>query len=337
MEFIAQPTPPSDELQERRFTFKQGSRKLSCEWALASPRLLSLAEVVQPASGKSPGNLRNLGPFGFTMAVQRKLPEKLLKPLIPWSFWIRHVDFEEQELVPLAQHLNLYMRYFDQDTPIIAVHAEPVEELSVSATPDPLSQFPIEVAAREIDAYLLGLWESAAFAQDTMRRFLYHYQILEYAAFFLRDKTLETIRKSLVAPDTPARLTEVAREVLDCMVDDRIADEAKIAKVIERFCDPQAVWKEIEPNRNYFSQPVSFDGGFSLPALLHEDWQIEDFRRAWMPKLPDALRQIRNALVHAREARMAKSILPTKNNLQRLRPWIPPLSRIAMQIMIFRE
>jgi hypothetical protein len=80
-----------------------------------------------------------------------------------------------------------------------------------------------------------------------------------------------------------------------------------------------------------------FDGGFRLPPLIKDDWKKEDFFTAWTPKLPDALRKIRNALVHSREARMVNVIAPTRKNYHLLRPWIQPLQIIAYHTLVYRE
>jgi len=101
--------------------------------------------------------------------------------------------------------------------------------------------------------------------------------------------------------------------------------------------DPKEIWKELQPYKDYFSADVVFDGGFSLPALIKADWEVGDFVAAWTPKFPDALRKIRNALVHAREMRMVNVISPTKANYDRLRPWIAPLSLAAMQVTILQK
>jgi len=116
-----------------------------------------------------------------------------------------------------------------------------------------------------------------------------------------------------------------------------MSDEAKIIALIDRVSDPQEIWNEIEPHIKLFSTETQFDGGFHLAPLVKAEWKKEDFIAAWMPKLPDSLRKIRNALVHSREARMVNVIAPTRMNYITLRPWIEPLRLIAYHTMLYRE
>jgi hypothetical protein len=114
-------------------------------------------------------------------------------------------------------------------------------------------------------------------------------------------------------------------------------DEAKLNAVINQVVDPADLWKDIEVEREFFSADVEFEGGFTVPALLKKDWKLEDFKSAWHPKFADSLRKIRNALVHAREARQAKGIAPTGANLAKLRPWTRAVANAATQAIIYRE
>jgi len=41
-----------------------------------------------------------------------------------------------------------------------------------------------------------------------------------------------------------------------------------------------------ESREQYFSEPISFEGGFNIPPLLKQGWKIDDFESAWIPKLP---------------------------------------------------
>ena len=54
----------------------------------------------------------------------------------------------------------------------------------------------------------------------------------------------------------------------------------------------------------------------------------------WMPKTFDLLTKIRNVLVHAREKRESKGILPTRHNEAILRRYIPLIRRIAEQLAL---
>jgi hypothetical protein len=337
LECIWTPFPQEDEVLSRSFDFDYRGATYNCSFSATSERMLTLASIARPVRPSSPTEHRNLAPFSIYLHTKTEHPEDL-PPTRPMSFWVRNVRLQEGELVAMARHLNLYMGYFDRKTPLILIHEDAPEGKPANPARFAMGPYPARIAARDIDNYLLSLWESAALTRDSFRRFLYNYQILEYAAFYyLQENLLEITKRALAAPDRPSRLGDLAREILDAVAEDRMQDEAKIVAVMNKYVDPEAVWAEIEPNREYFANPIQFDGGFSLPALILPSWTSRDFAAMWTPKLPDALRKIRNALVHARESRVAGSIGPTRANLARLLPWIDPLSRISMQVMIYRE
>jgi hypothetical protein len=182
------------------------------------------------------------------------------------------------------------------------------------------------------------LWATAQDVRDPFRRFIYNFQILEYAAFYyVQDGISSAVRRIISAPDTPARLGDAVRRIMDVMTEGRLEDEAKFNAVIKQVVDPSGLWPDIEAERDFFSSDVAFEGGFTVSALLRKEWTLDDFRAAWHPKFADSIRKIRNALVHAREARQAKGIAPTPANLENLRPWTRAIANAAVQMMLYKE
>ena len=98
-------------------------------------------------------------------------------------------------------------------------------------------------------------------------------------------------------------------------------------KVIEEYCDPSVVWKEIENDKEFFCQNHSFQGGFELKPMIATDTTAATWKTMWMPKLYEQLTKIRNSLVHARERRENRVILPTKANNKLLSHYIPVIAR----------
>jgi hypothetical protein len=230
------------------------------------------------------------------------------------------------------------MSYFDRRTPVIFVEQESPTDVAESEPVRYLfGPYPSTISAREMDTYLLSLWETAS-SGDASKRFLHYYQIIEYAAFYyVQDAVMQKVRRVLASPDMPSRLSESTREILDAVSEDRRHEVEKFQTVIQDLVDPQLVWKEIEPSADLFSEDIEFDGGFTLPALLNKGWSLSDFERAWIPKFPDSLRRIRNALVHARESKMVGVLAPTRTNNLRLVPWLAPLSACSSQVMLYRD
>lgn len=259
-------------------------------------------------------------------------------PRVLTSFWIRNCEIAEADLPRLARHLNFYMRYFDRASPMVMLHEDTVGREGGRPTRFLFGPFPAHIAARRLDSYMLTLWDSGLPSNGPVRSLLYNYQILEYAAFYyLKEELARTIRRIVSSPDIVVRADEASRRILDALVEERASEEAKITSVIQQAVDPAALWAEIATQETFFSKPTEFEGGFALPALINEGWSLEDFRRAWIPKVPDSFRKLRNALLHAREQRLSKCIAPTARNGSLLRPWSVLVSIASSQIILFGD
>ncbi len=338
LEFIYGPLPKDDQIRSRSFSFAFRGGSYKCEYRDASDRLALIggaARPIGPSSGTEHRNISAIRTFSRLSRVASEAGKPLDFELT--SFWVRAVGLPETDVPELARHLNFYMLYYDRESPRILVHEEPITRQRLERPVRyPRGPFPSNLSGRPLDPYLLTLWESAVTAPDPMRRFLYNYQILEYAAFYyLREEMSGAIRRILGAPDLTDRVTEASRQILDVIVDDRANEDAKIASVFQQSVDPANVWCEIEPKAAFFAAATEFDGGCSLPALIKPGWTLEDFKASWLPKLPDALRKLRNALVHAREQRQSKCIAPTTNNQHLLRPWAAVAAAISNELIVY--
>lgn len=342
IEMIFGPLQSDNALRSRSFEFRYDGSTYKCEYADASARLCALARAADPEGPASDTDHRHLLQVGsFLRFIDRasKDDEKEMQKYALTSFWVRGVSIEEEELPDLARHLNFYMNYFDPRSPRILIHAEEGLDQDTAQLPLPHADtFPTAVAGRILDPYLLGLWESAFTSGDPVRAFLHSFQILEYAGFYyLRDDVMVAMRRILSAPDVCARLEFFSHQLMDVLADERMADEQKIVEVVQRAVDPKKVWNVIEPRTQFFAEQQEFEGGVVIPALIKKGWTLDDFAAAWIPRLPDSLRRIRNALVHAREQRLAKSISPTQRNRNLLRPWSDLALTIAKEVILFER
>jgi hypothetical protein len=338
IEFVFGPVTNNSDIATRRFTFRFRGREYVCEYASLSKELSLVANASRPAGPPSATAHRNLPNVRAFNRFQRAQPTAAgTSELSVLSFWIRGLDGNESTFDDLFRHLNFYMTYFDRASPRILIHEDPIAQEAEKRLKYPVGNFPETVAGRQLDSYMLTLWEGAREAPDPVRRFLYSYQILEYAAFYyLREDVLAAVRRAVTAPEAPSRIEDVSRSVLEAIADDKVSDEAKIVQVVQQAVDPAFLWLDIAPNEAFYSRDCAFDGGFSLPPLMKAGWKLEDFRAAWIPKVPDALRKIRNALVHAREQRQARCIAPSVANQHLLRPWSSLIDGIASQVILYR-
>lgn len=252
------------------------------------------------------------------------------------SFWIKDVDWDENKMTELARNLNFYMHYFDKETPLMAIHESiPMESEQKPSERYRHGPFPAEIVGRDLDPFLLGLWENTVHSSVRLR-FLYCYQILEYAAFYyIKEGTLRTIKRIVAKPNASMYMDDSVRQIADAMSEERMNDEAKITYLVQQLVDPDVLWREVEPNIGFLCRDTEFDGGFKIPALVRASCDSDEFRSVWHPKFIDSVRKIRNALVHGRESRMSGVISPTKRNDDLLRPWLAPLSATALQAILY--
>lgn len=322
----------------RAYEFKFKGTPYRCDFGPPSARLLAIAMSSRP-SGKLPtANYRNLREFVTYERARTTTPESnLVRTMCPMCFWIRGVEWDEEAVLELVHHLNFYNSYFDRRCPRILTHSEPLPgATNVESIRYPFGSFPSTVFGRQLDPYLLSLWEAVLNTTAPFRIYIYSYQIIEYAAFYyLSESVAQGVRRILAAPEIAVRPTEAAHQILDILADFRSSDDEKIVAVIRQVSDPSTLWREIEPNLGTFSAETDFEGGFSLPPLVQRDWSLEDFRTIWPSSVAHSLRKLRNALVHGREARMAKVVLPTRTNYARLRPWRELLTTIAAQTIVY--
>ncbi|MFW9824585.1 MAG: hypothetical protein ACFFE4_16705 [Candidatus Thorarchaeota archaeon] len=264
------------------------------------------------------------------------MEEDFFKNRTPISFFVSGFEkFDEEKIVAVSKHINFYMSYYDRKSPAIIFHSEKTEqsdkikELQLIGT-----EFPKMISSSQKDPFLLDLHLAAREAQ-TRLRFIYYYQILEYAAFYYIDtETKQKMMKIIISPDIHAFPEKYINSMVEILSRYREQDEAKINKIVNLCCSPDIIWNEISENFSYFTQKQEFEGGFLIESFVSEETTLSSFSSMWIPKTPDTLRKIRNALVHARESRLGSIISPSLENDIKLRPWIPIIRRIAEQVLI---
>ena len=328
LEFIWISTPSNDPRRLRKFVFSFSGHDYECRFDDASPELLRLARSTRPIAAPNETQHRNL-------------PYLLLKPpgapeLVPSSFWIVGIDWEEATILELSHNINFYMTLYDPLSPTIMIHESSTSPLVQPAASLP-SVFPEAINGRPVDPYLLLLWESAR-GKDPFLQFLYLYQVLEYAAFYhLDEATTAKVKQVLSSPGALSATQRTVHQLIDAVADFKVGDEAKIAAIIKMAVLPDAIWPDFQRRIKYFSEPVLFDGGFRLDPLIQENWSLADFSTGGFPKLAGYCTRIRNALVHSREKRMTDVIHPTTANAALLRPWLEPLRTIAGRTMLYES
>jgi hypothetical protein len=295
-------------------------------------------------TGKQSGtDYRNLDLLReYVQLVERKRVyiEDYLAGLEPISFFVGGFKkWDENEVIDVSKHLNFFMQFYDRDSPYVIIHRPEVEELE---KPKQLRvselAFPKSISSRHRDPFLLDLALTANTATSSPRlQFIYYYQIIEYAAFYHVDaETRRQLLKIINIPDIHSTPDKYIPRIMDSVsISLRQDEEARLEKVINVACSPEAIWEELQQNISYFSKKVESDGGFVLEPFVPEGITKDNFCGMWHPKTADTLRFIRNALVHGRERKFIQVISPTPRNDLLIRPWVGIVRCVAEHIMVF--
>lgn len=342
MEYIFTILSPQTEYLSRSFDFTLDSNTYRCSFAPSSDRLLCLASSTAPTGKASSSDYRNLFPFFLHMWAQQAGEDaRELGTLVsgtPTSFFVEGFPgFDEELAVRVSKHLNFFMRHYDRGSPYIMLHEPPSAEAPAIQLQFMQKDFPRNISATRRDAFMLDLALAAAVA-STRLAFLYYFQMLEYAAFYHVNKDVKRAISRIIR--NPGLLSDVDGHIdgiIEAMTQTYRPEHEKVRGVVEARCCVDAVWSEIEHNREYFKADQAFDGGFTMDRLINDTTTRDTFDKNWCQEMAQRLCRIRNCLAHAREQREKHCITPTPANDRKLRPWLSVIRRMAEQVLIYDD
>ncbi|MPM12444.1 hypothetical protein SDC9_58797 [bioreactor metagenome] len=347
IEFIYRYIDPGNEIQSqfltRKFDFFFNGEKFSCEFKEPTDRLLLLARGFYKQS-------TNLEEFIVPQLVQfrdsqfiKSLPSKLVEYFqvrVPRNFFISSSkSIVDVDIVDVAKHLNIIMRYYDRQSPLIVIHEENEKEANSIKKPKRFieNKFPDIITITDIDDFLLQLLNVA---ENTTPRFafVYYYQVIEYVAFYYVDnKAKKELRRLLRNPTINECRESDLSQIIAFLAEKNDSDDVKMQKVIEDCCDPSVLWREIENDKEFFSNQILFEGDVIIPALIANDTTEDTWKTMCTPKLQQYLAKIRNAIVHAREKRQNNVIFPSDTNTVLISQILPIIRRVAEMISLMKE
>lgn len=338
IEFIYTSLPLVSTLIKRSFGFFYQNQEIICEYSPASERLIALSKMSKFTRMETTSAYRNLHSFQAGI----KYRDEGNKPLdgfgLPTSFWIRNVDWNDEYISELCKHINFYMRYYDRETPCIAMHQNVPDALG---TPDRYvhGAFPSTIRAKSLSPDLLDLIAICGETSDPIRRIMHSYQILEYVAhYYTKNDVFRKIRRLLLSPDAIDRIDSVLEDSIDAITIWVKDDDQRMKAVIKDYIEPDSLWTVIEQYKGVFSQDIIFDGGHSQGALIQPTTTLKDFGNpGWADGFFSKWKTLRNLVVHARESRHNSRISPTEANIELLRPWALLSMTAAEQLIIYRE
>lgn len=328
------------DLIDRNFDVYFEGKKYKCYFAEPTERLLRIAKCFERLpSDTAVKSIPQIIPFKDAQHLEdfNERVRGYFNGKVPRCFFVE----SDERVTPLvteglAKHINFIMSYYDRNSPLIEIKQDPDDGKIKNKKPIRYieGEFPETLLIQPIDDIVLKLIEVAKTSQARFS-FLYYYQVFEYAGYYYIDESAKrSLRNFLKDPALINCGEDKVSELFTIFSDINHNDDVKMKKVISEHCDPVVVWKEIENDKEFFSDEHVFDGGFVLAPLISSDTTENSWKAMWMPKLYDHLTRIRNSLVHARERRENKVILPTRTNNLKLKHYIPLIERMAEQIAL---
>jgi hypothetical protein len=319
------------------FVFHRAGRSHKCSFSRSSDRLLEIAKGWVRLRN-SDTNWRNLASFN-SFVTQDEEDEGLSALVEPRSFWIDNVDWEEERVLDLIRNLNFYLLLYDYSSPTVLIHAEP-DTLSINPRSRYLwDMFPAKVNDRGLDSNLMSYWAAAHDAATASDKFLQFFRIIEYVAYHhVEHETRRQIKRVLSSPHLTSQLDDSTNEVISLIREFRVQQEGeRISAVVKTVVKPELIWREVCINPGYFTAPVSFEGGLQIEKLANNATDINDVPAQLLNNLARSMTKIRNALAHGKDKITGDSILPTRNNMAKLGPWVHLISAVAAEVLIYEK
>jgi hypothetical protein len=163
-----------------------------------------------------------------------------------------------------------------------------------------------------------------------------YFRIIEYAAFHYMDAGIRAkVKRILANPTVGLEMDRAIQDILLAIDPKKGEDVPRFNALLTAAVRPSSVWKEVANNREFFSKPVKFDGGFSLEKLTSKDETESSFEAGGLIKVADHLRRIRNVLSHGRDQNTSTVITPTAKNFRILQPWVNLASVMAGEVVLY--
>ncbi|HEY3526950.1 MAG TPA: hypothetical protein VGK47_12175, partial [Nitrososphaeraceae archaeon] len=352
LEFIFAPLSDSNKFLGRTTTIYYKGLELKTKFSEPTESLKLLAMGFRETDAPSESGYRNLRVFRdyYRTDLQNSQMKSYFKDKKPYSFYVEG-DFKKikNDFVPLCKHINIYLRFFDRKAPIIEIHnTEPKSEETKLPCHSNEKEFPTTISTNSIDPVALDLLQVAHESGNTRLKYLFYYQVLEYFAYYYLDEELKRkLTNILKSPDLLHDAGAYSRTIIEELKDysNSTTDKHKLTKLISDYLTIEDVMLELKCNIKYFSNEIEFDGNFKLPPVIQDEKSLQKLSRETKEtrekkkerdrakseltaSIADRIERIRNVLVHIRESRENKVILPTRTNNRKLIPYMYLVRRI---------
>lgn len=344
IEFIFNILDPDENFLKRTTKFFHKGYPFDTRYDQPSEALKLLATGFRETGPATESDYRNLRYFR-DYYKKDNLPEsrkEFFKNKTPISFFVKG-DFSKinNDFIGLSKHMNIYSRYYDRKTPFIIILED--EKSTIESKVPCLSEnegFPEQVIMNELDQVIVDLFQVASITTNIRLRFLFYYQILEYLAYYFTNNDLKTkLNNILKNPDLISKSSLYSRQIIEELKESFKTndDKVRLERLIVNYCSIPDIKNEMICNISSFTQNTDFDGGFILESIIKDEKELENPPNDLMKKLVDRLDKLRNVLVHIREYRENKAILPTRTNNHKLLPFLYLIRRVAEVVAIKNE
>jgi len=361
LEFIFAPLSNDQHYLNRKTTFYYKGIELKTEFGQPSEALKLLSMGFRKIDTPNDSSYRNLEIFCdyYRLDDQNEPMKKYFEDKIPYSFYVQG-DFKKtkNEFVQICKHLNVYLKYFDRKSPIIAIVNNDAKSDSYKIpcyTND--NSYPEQISANVIDPVAIDLLQVAQETGNSRLKYLFYFQVLEYFAYYYLDEELKRkLSNILKSPDLLHNSGSYTKTIIEELKDysNNTSDKQKLTRLLNDYLTVDDILNELKCNIKNFSNDLEFDGNFKIPAILQDEKSLEKLffegketkekkkerlkaKSDLISNIADRIDNIRNVLVHIRESRENKVILPTRNNNRKLIPYIFLIRRIAETIAIKYE
>jgi len=356
LEFIFTPLSEDHKFLPRKTVFYFKGIEIKTEFSEPSKALQVLAKGFRKIDAPNDSQYRNLEVFAdyYRTEEQNSQMKTYFKNKKAYSYYVSG-DFKKikNDFVALCKHLNVYLRFFDRRAPVISIiNIEPKGENFKLPCYTNEKDFPDQISANSIDPIALDLLEVARDTGNGRLKYLFYYQVLEYFAYYYLDEELKRkLSNILKSPDLLYNSSSYTRTIIEELKDytNNTTDKQKLTKLLTDYITVEDIVVELKCNIINFCNDIEFDGNFKLPAIIQDEKSLdklfvegketkekkkekEKAKADLIISIADRVEKIRNVLVHIKESRENKVILPTRNNNRKLTPYLFLLSRIAETI-----
>ncbi|MEN0095883.1 MAG: hypothetical protein AAGB30_10910 [Pedobacter sp.] len=345
IEYIYTPLSVDSPLIGRKFDFYYLGDQYFAEFAEPSEALVILSKGFREKTISSSTQYRNLQKFR-DYYIKEDLPnqfQKYFEKKVPIVFKITgNFTSHTYDFVDFSKNLNFYLEYYDRKSPFILIYET---ESETESYPVPCynnqDDYPKTLNVRKIDPVLIDLFEVARLTSNTRMKFLFYFQVLEYCSYYhFSEEFKRKITNIIKRPDLIEKSSFYGKLITEEFKDQykHNDDSVKLEKLIIDFLSIEDIKLEIAENIEYFKKDITFDGGFVIGALVGSVAELEGATKAsFLKTVKSNIEKIRNVLVHIRESRENKVILPTKKNTNLLLPYLHLIQRIAEKVALQYE